>query len=271
MRHVLATKIQAAIRSYLCRKYVVPHYREAKDAQELRKSRIALTDSMLGLHQGIHDLAFLEEDQRKAATRVQRWWRAVLTNRVIAIAMIRKHLNSVAQQLAQSATQVQAIVRGRQARMGCFRLRQEKEQRMQQAQKLAMDRKLKAVIKLQSQIRRLAAVKETQGRRARFAKDLEGDGRGTPTNETRDRGEGKSKSSDRNRRKRNVESHGERSSPRKGTAAHSGHQEQAAQALAALEGGSMMFDKSEYTEQRQKSYRSEAAGTKKFEKKKTRG
>merc|ERR1719440_2022259 len=83
----------------------------------------------------------------------------------------------------------------------------EKERRIEMARKHATDRKMKAVVKMQAHYRRMMAVRKCQARRARLAKDIDGDGRATPPNETRERGEAKGKSGERGRRKKNVESH----------------------------------------------------------------
>merc|ERR1719408_1075570 len=111
--------------------------------------------------------------------------------------------------MAQAATRIQAIARGRQARMGCFRLRREKEKRMRQAKKMQDDRMVKSVIKIQSHVRRRAAIRETQARREMLAKELEGDA-GTSPHEGRERSETIRKSpgrADRSRRKRDVDTH----------------------------------------------------------------
>lgn len=206
-RHANATKIQAGVRSFFARKFILPEFREAKEQQELMKSRLALADNMLVLHQNIHDLAFLDEDQHKAAVRIQAWWRGVLATRVVAIITFRNHLNAVGQIMARAATRIQAIVRGRQARSRATHARMEKERRIELARKHATDRKMKAVVKMQAHYRRMMAVRKCQARRARLAKDIDGDGRTTPPNETRERGEAKGKSGERGRRKKNVESH----------------------------------------------------------------
>lgn len=174
MKHVNATKIQALIRSFLIRRQVLPTVLEAKRKKELQKSRVALEDTMLGLHQNIHDLAFLQEDRRNAATRLQKWWRGVLAKRVVAIINLRHQLVQVASQMAKAATQISAIARGRQARRGCFQLRLQKEQRNQQAEKRQNDHMIRSIIKLQSHVRRRRAMKNIQERKA--AKELEGEG-----------------------------------------------------------------------------------------------
>lgn len=238
MRHYSATKIQAFVRSFFARRFILPSVLEAKATEELKKSRVALAETMLGLHQNIHDLAFLELDQKQAATHIQAWWRGVLAKRVVAIVRIRFHLKLVHMQMAKSATRISSIARGRQARMGCFRLRREKEKRVQQAKKMQSDRMLKAVIKIQSHARRRAAITYTQARRAMLAKELDGDRGGSPTNEGRgDRAESSRKGAERDRasrRKRTADSHGN-ATERKRTGA--AHQEAA---LAAFEGGSML-------------------------------
>jgi len=207
MRHVQTTKIQALVRSYFVRRFVMPSVLEAKDAEELKKSRIALEDTMLGLHQNIHDLAFLEQDQRQAATHIQAWWRGVLAKRVVAIIGIRHHLHALRMVLAKAATQIASVVRGRQARMGCTRLRMEKQKRVQQAIKMQSDRMMKAVVKIQSNVRRKAAIETTKARRAHLAKELEGDGGGSPTNASQVETGRKTQQTDRSRRKRNNETH----------------------------------------------------------------
>lgn len=252
MRHHSATRIQALVRSYFARRFILPSVLEAKATLELKKSRVALAETMLGLHQNIHDLAFLEKDQKRAATHIQSWWRGVLATRIVAVIRVRFHLNVVHEKMAKAATRIAAIARGRQARMGCFRLRREKEKRVQQAKKMQTDRMLKAVIKIQSHQRRRAAIATTKARRAMLAKEHEGDRGGSPTNEGRtERTEtsrkGGSERDRTNRRKRNADSHGSPTSRQRGGAAH--HE----QALAAFEGGSMLVTEPDPTERR-KSY-----------------
>lgn len=250
-RRISATTIQAHVRSHFARRFVLPDVLEAKATEELERSRIALTETMLGLHQNIHDLAFLEQDHQDASTHIQAWWRGVLAKRVVAIIIIRNHLNTVRTIMDEAATCISAIVRGRQARMGCYRLRMEKEKRMQQAKKMQSDRMVKSVIKIQSHVRRRAAIKATKARRAMLAKELEGDS-GSPTSDARieasrrapDRG-------DRTRRKRNAESHGNSTSRQRGGA----HPESTSQALPAFEGGAMALPETEHpAELRRKSY-----------------
>lgn len=200
MRHVAATKIQALVRSYFVRRFIMPSVLEAKATEELEKSRIALEETMLGLHQNIHDLAFLEQDQRNAATHIQAWWRGILARRVVGIIVIRHHLDVVRKSMAKGATKIASIIRGRQARMGCSRLRHEKEQRVQQARKQQSDRMMRAVIKIQSHFRRTVALRAMKARRALLVRELDGDA----TKETQaDSGRKPQKG-----RKRNADQHG---------------------------------------------------------------
>lgn len=239
MKHANATKIQALIRSFLIRRQVLPTVLEAKRKEELQKSRVALEDTMLGLHQNIHDLAFLHEDRNNAAMRLQKWWRGVLAKRVVAIISLRHHLLQVATRMAKAATRISVIARGRQARMGCFRLRLEKEHRVQQAKKRQHDHMIRSVIKLQSHIRRRRAMKNIQERRAANALECEG------SNDNRDRVVSpKSPKSpehrDRRRRPRNAES-----SPMRGGSGRPKHRgavigPAAPQGIMDLEAGGML-------------------------------
>lgn len=232
-RHKYATKIQALVRRYFVRRFVLPVCLEEKAAAELETSRVALTETMLSLHQNIHDLSHLEEDRRQAATRLQAWWRGLLARRVVAIVRIRRHLAAVHVHLAEAATRISSMARGRQARMGCFHLRMEREERKLQAQRVASDRKLKAVIKIQSHVRRRAAALHTQARKAQMSRELDGDrGDGGVPLDSRDRVEPNRKSPQAagGRRKRNAETHGGSGN----SGARRVHHEQASQAGALL-------------------------------------
>lgn len=191
-KHYSATKVQALVRSFFVRAFVLPSFLEAKAKRELKKSRMALSDTMLGLHQNIHDLAFLEEDRHVSSTRIQAWWRGVLAKRMVAIVLLRHHLIGVGMRMAKAATRIQAHARGRQARMSCKRLRKEREKRMAQERKKKHDRMVAAIIKVQSHVRRRSAVKRMQARREFMSKELEGEGASA---EARERGEGTSKRS----------------------------------------------------------------------------
>lgn len=203
-RHHFATKLQALVRSHFVRRFVLPQKIELKESEELEKSRVALKDTMLGLHQNIHDLSFLDEDRDQTATRIQAWWRSVLSNRVVAIIMIRHHLDAVSRNMDQAATGISAMVRGRQARQDCDRLRTEREARMRKARRMQSDRMLKSVIKIQSHCRRRRAIMITQARRAYLAKELESDGNAGAVAEARAETSRKPASGPTGRRKRNA-------------------------------------------------------------------
>jgi len=176
VKHLSATKIQALVRSYFVRRFVMPSVLEAKDAEVLKQSRLALAETMLGLHQNIHDLAFLEQDQCTGATRVQAWWRGVIGKRVASIVRTRHHLHKVLTRMAQAATLIAAIARGRQARQGTSRLRIEREKRKEHALKMQSDKMVKAVITIQSHARRKMAMATMKARRAFLAKEMESEG-----------------------------------------------------------------------------------------------
>merc|ERR1719201_2628032 len=122
-RHGAATRIQSLGRSYLVRKLVLPSLLEARRLSELESSRVALVESMLGLHRNIHTLAYVPADQHRAATRIQAWWRAMLAQRVVQILLIRNHFVKRFEKFTRKATDIQARVRGIQARRQCFLLR----------------------------------------------------------------------------------------------------------------------------------------------------
>jgi len=174
--HVSATKIQALVRSYFVRRFVMPSVLEAKDAEVLKQSRIALAETMLGLRQNIHDLAFLEQDQCTGATRVQAWWRGVIGKRVAAIVRTRHHLHKVLMIMAKAATKIASMARGRQARQSCARLRIERVKRKEHALKMQSDKMVKSVIMIQSHVRRKMAIATAKARRAFLAKELESEG-----------------------------------------------------------------------------------------------
>lgn len=175
------TKMQALVRSFLVRKHILPTFIEAKETKELFNSRAALADTMLGLHRNIHDLAHLDKDRRQSATRIQAWWRGVLANRVVAIITLRHHLVKVGARLGKAATRIAAYARGRQARMGCFRLRLEKEKRMQLAREAHEQRMIRAIVKVQSHVRRRLAIRNVQVRRQLSQKGREGEGAANDT------------------------------------------------------------------------------------------
>jgi len=248
MKHLNATKIQALIRSFLIRRQVLPTVLEAKRKKELQKSRVALTDTMLGLHQNIHDLAFLQEDRHNAATRLQKWWRGVFAKRVVAIITLRHYLVEVASRMAKAATQISAIARGRQARMGCFRLRLEKEHRVQQAKKRQNDHMIRSIIKLQSHVRRRRAMKNIQERKA--AKELDGEGSNDKLERVVSSKSPKSpEHRDRSRRPRNAET-------KRGGGGHGKHRGAlvvpAAQGIMGFEAGGMLAAEPDISAQQQR-------------------
>lgn len=250
-RHYFATKLQALVRSHFVRRFVLPQKIETKESEELEKSRVALTDTMLGLHQNIHDLSFLDEDRDHTATRIQAWWRSVLSNRVVAIIVIRHHLNAVSRNMDQAATGISAMVRGRQARQDCDRLRTEREARMRKARRMQSDRMLKSVIKIQSHCRRRRAIMTTQARRAYLAKELESDGNAGAVAEARAETSRKPASGPTGRRKRNAvvanEAHGTSTNKRE----H--HDNVAKQGMITVDPGTVVID-TDVADQRRKSY-----------------
>jgi len=175
LKHYHATKIQALIRSFFVRAFVLPSVLETKATAELKRSRVALSETMLCLHQNIHDLAFIEQDRCVSATRIQAWWRGVFAKRIVAIISLRIHLFKMGKRMDQAATRIAAYHRGQQARMGCTRLRLEREKRMQQANKKKEAQMIRAIIKVQSHIRRRMAMKNIQVRREALSKELEGE------------------------------------------------------------------------------------------------
>lgn len=200
-RHKNATKIQALFRSHSVRRLVMPSVLEDKAQKDLAKSRVALADTMLGLNHTIHDLAFLEQDIRTAATRIQAWWRGVLGKRVVAIIVIRHHLNIVSMKMAEAATRISATWRGRQGRLGCQMLSMEKANRLKQAQAMAAARRVRAVVKLQSHARRRTAMAKMQERRAEVARLLEAENAGSPPSPL-ERNEARKSSPERGRMRR---------------------------------------------------------------------
>lgn len=203
------TKIQAVARSFFVRRFILPSVLEAKAKEELENSRVALADTMLCLHQNIHDLAHLEKDRCRGATRIQAWWRGVLAKRVVAIISLRHHLVRVGYQMGKAATRIAAYARGRQARMGCFLLRLEKEKRMQQEREKQQFLRIKAIVRVQSHVRRRRAMKNIAVRREQAAKGREGEG---AANESREGGKMTSNKSpdkgERSRRRRKDEGQG---------------------------------------------------------------
>lgn len=250
-KHKMVTKLQALVRSHFVRRFVLPTIIELKESDELDKSRVALKETMLGLHQNIHDLSFLDEDRDHTATRIQAWWRSVLSNRVVAIIVIRHHLDEVSRQMGQAATGISAIVRGRQARQDCARLRTEREARMRKARIQQSDRMLKSVIKIQSHCRRRRAIMTTQARREHLARELESDGNAGAAAEARAETSRKPASGPTGRRKRNAvvaDAHGTSANTRR----H--HDNVAAQGIIAYDPGGTVIIDADVAEQRRKSY-----------------
>lgn len=228
LRNASATKIQALVRSFFVRRHVLPSVLERKRIEELEGSRIALADSMLGLHQNIHDLAFLDEDRYREATRIQAWWRGVHARRIVQIVKLRNRLATLHRNLSKAATKLQTITRGRQARRGCMRLRLERERQKLQAERAANDKMMKAVIKIQSHVRRRAAIKYTTARKAEMAKELEGGREGHSTATPKEHShEPRHRPAPANRKKRNAaETHGAHGGGATGgTQKRSGHHE----------------------------------------------
>lgn len=250
-RHKMATKLQALVRSHFVRRFVLPAKIETKQAEELEKSRVALKETMLGLHQNIHDLSFLDEDRANTATRIQAWWRGVLSKRVVAIIVIRHHLDEVSKRMAEAATGISAVVRGRQARQDCARLRTEREARMRKARRMQTDRMLRSVIKIQSHCRRRQALATTQARRAHLAKELESDGNAGAVTDGRAETSRKPASGPTGRRKRNAvvaDAHGTSANTRR----H--HDNVAVQGMIAYDPGGTVVIDADVAEQRRKSY-----------------
>jgi len=252
LKHRNATKIQALVRSFFVRRQVLPIVLEAKRKEELEKSRVALTDTMLGLHQNIHDLAFLQEDRRSAATRIQAWWRGVLAKRLVAIIRLRHHLVKVGLRMAKAATILGAYSRGRQARMGCFRLRLEREERLMQAKRQHHDRMIMSIIKVQSHVRRRFAMKNIQDRKVELSKELEGEGlsdhhepRSPKIHKSPERG-------DRRRRHRHATVQSENGKPGQGSG-HGKHRGAVtAEGIVGFEAGGMVL--AEEVQQQRQSY-----------------
>jgi len=250
-RHKMATKLQSLVRSHFVRRFVLPTKIEMKESELLELSRVALKETMLGLHQNIHDLSFLDEDRDHTATRIQAWWRSVLSNRVVAIIVIRRHLDEVSRHMGKAATGISAMVRGRQARQDCFRLRTEREERMRKARRLQSDRMLKSVIKIQSHCRRRRAIMTTQARREQVAKELSGDENAGAAAEARAETSRKPASGPTGRRKRNAvvtDGHGTSADKR----GH--HANVAAQGMIAYDPAGTVVIDTDVADQRRKSY-----------------
>jgi hypothetical protein len=175
LRHEAATKIQSLTRSFFVRRFILPSVLEAKRIEELESSHIALIESMLGLHQNIHALAYLPEDRRKAATYIQAWWRGKLAERIVAIVLIRNRLALVHERMNRSATLLQALVRGVLARIQCLRLRKQREEQKLQAERAANDKLIKSVTTIQAAARSKSARRYVATRREQILKELEGD------------------------------------------------------------------------------------------------
>jgi len=172
---VATTAMQAYVRGWLVRKFILPLLRAKRDQEELETLRVTLGERLLGVHQTIHLLAFLEPERHAAATRIQSWWRAVIAKRIVDVLFIWQRLTDVYTFMSHSAITIQAKQRGVMARASCLSLRMEREERKLQAKKAETARVQSSVVTIQSHFRRMFAQRDTEARRIQLSKDLEGD------------------------------------------------------------------------------------------------
>merc|ERR1711933_337326 len=152
------------MRGFYVRRFILPDLLAERRAVELREKRVELSENLLSLRRIVHGLAFLDHDKENAATRIQAWWRALLTLRLANILIIHRQLVDVHTCMQSSAMRIQSVFRGSIARKTCRALRQAKEERELAEQREEERRFLQAVIRIQSAARCMFAMRTANAR-----------------------------------------------------------------------------------------------------------
>lgn len=159
------TLLQAAARAYIARKHDIPKMAEELEVRRIIRNKKDLSGRLLDLFRTMHSLTFLEEDWRRAATRVQAWWRGILAKRTVKVMIMAETLHRLRMRMLSGATRIQACWRGVVDRRIAAQLAavraaiRAEEKRAQDALMLL------SVLKIQGAFRVRAARKEAYARR----------------------------------------------------------------------------------------------------------
>lgn len=167
-----ALLIQAAWRRQMVFKHVMPMVRERRRLELLARGRTELSGSLLALTRQMHQLVYLSEHKRAAATRIQAWWRGVLGVRAVVVILMRLKVKDVYARMGAAACKIQSMFRGIRGRDYC-RLKKVSLEAMRQKVQQARDEHVQTMaVRLQCFARCVLAKLSLVRRRAKMSESL---------------------------------------------------------------------------------------------------
>jgi len=136
--------------------------RERPDDLRIVRSRLA--GGLRDARHAVHHLVFTNKDRHVAAVRLQNWWRAELSKRIVVLFRLRQRLVAAWRLQHASATRLQAAFRGKRARDRAEVLVTQREQEWQRRDRKRVT-KNRLAVKVQCAVRTMIARSEVQKQR----------------------------------------------------------------------------------------------------------
>lgn len=141
---------------------------ELLEQQLLLNARHRLGQTLLDLRHAVHDLHIEEADRLAACLKLQRWWRRVLSKRVMKVIAFYGTVRQVKRRVEGSASRIQALYRGVCARRQVKTIRESRQAAEAEAERRMEEMKMHAILSIQNSYRKSVAVKQVQLLRAQM-------------------------------------------------------------------------------------------------------